>query len=231
MARATKLQLVRSAARSANLALRRAPSGAGFQRTGGYYGRFAGKGAELKFFDTALTFSLDTTGEVPATGQLVLILQGTTESQRIGRKCVIKSVQIKAHMVYGPGAGATAATTGFLYLVLDKQTNGAAAAVTDVLTSNNLAVALTNVANSERFVIMKKWTWQFNPPAGATTAYNNVVNDMEFYKKCNIPIEYSSTTGAITEIRSNNLFFLSGAIGSDDLVDVTGTVRVRFSDS
>ena len=33
-------------------------------------------GEELKFFDTALSFTCDATGEVPATGQLALIPQG-----------------------------------------------------------------------------------------------------------------------------------------------------------
>jgi len=65
----------------------------GVDRTGGYYGRFAGRGAELKFFDTATSFSIDTSPEVPATGQLVLIPQGVTESTRVGRKCVIRSIQ------------------------------------------------------------------------------------------------------------------------------------------
>lgn len=203
----------------------------GYERTGGYYGRFAGRDAELKFFDTALAFNLDTTGEVPATGQLVLIPQGVTESTRVGRKCVIKSIQIRANLTFQPGAAATAATNGYIYLVQDTQTNGAAAGVTDVLTSNNLAVAMRNLANSERFKIYKLFAWSFVSTAGVTTAYNDVRKQWTYYKKCNIPLEFSSTTGAITELRSNNLFLLAGTDGgADDTVIVGGTCRVRFSD-
>lgn len=188
-------------------------------------------GDELKFFDTSLAFTFDATGEVPATGQLVLIPQGVTESTRVGRKCTIKSLQMKGSLNYVPAAAATAATTVFLYLVLDQQCNGAAAAVTDVLTGNGLQVAFRNLANGERFRILKKIKVTLAPGAGVTTAYNNSTRHFEFYLKCHYPIEFSSTTGAITEIRSNNLFLLAGSDGNtDDLVTMNGACRVRFSD-
>jgi len=203
----------------------------GYDRSGGFYGRFTGPGAELKFFDTANSFSFDTTGEVPATGQLNLIPQGTTESTRIGRKCVLKSVEIRGDVRFAPGASAQAATTVAMYLVLDKQCNGAAAAVTDVFTTNALTTtALVNLANSERFVILKKWLIVINATAGVTTAYSSANRHLEYFKRCNIPLEFNSTAGAITEIRSNNLFLLAGTDTNDDLTSFTGTTRVRFSD-
>jgi len=204
----------------------------GYERSGGYYGRFSGPSAELKFFDTALSFGVDATGEVPATGQLVLIPQGVTESTRVGRKATIKSIQMKFLAQFAPGAAATAASHAFVYLVQDTQCNGAAAAITDVLTGTNMSAALINLANSGRFKIIKKWKARCVSTAGATTAYNNTVQHFEWYKKCSIPIEYSSTTGAITEIRSNNLFLLAGSdTASDDTITIGGTCRVRFSDT
>lgn len=202
----------------------------GMVRTGGSYGRYAGRNAELKFFDTATSFNIDATGEVPATGQLVLIPQGVTESTRVGRKCVIKSLQGRWDLLFSPGANATATSTAVIYVVLDKQCNGAAAAATDVFTSTTLTQAMHNLSNSQRFVILKKMVVSFNPPAGASTALNNMLIHKEWYKKCNIPLEFSSTTGAITELRSNNIFLLAGAYATDDLISVAGNVRVRFSD-
>jgi len=203
----------------------------GYDRTGGSYGRYAGRGAELKFFDTSLSFLFDTTGEVPATGQLVLIPQGVTESTRVGRKCVIKSVHLKGITQGVPGAAATFATTAYLYLVLDKQANGAAAAFTDVMSTTLLATSFHNLANSQRFVVLKKMKFRHVANSGATTALNNTNVPFEMYKKCNIPIEYSGTTGAITEIRSNNIFLLASSDGqADDLVTMVGNCRVRFSD-
>lgn len=203
----------------------------GYTRTGGFYrySKGQGKSPELKFFDTDLDFAFDTTGEVPATGQLVLIPQGDTESTRDGRQCTIKSVQIRGTVSFVPAAAATAATVAYMYLVLDKQCNGGAAAITDVFTTNNMTRNHVNLANSDRFRILKKWVMTFNSPAGVTTAYNNVIKPIEFYKSCNVPLNFSSTTGAITEIRSNNIFLCAGAIGSDDAVGMAGNCRVRFT--
>lgn len=202
----------------------------GYIRSGGFYGRFTGPQAELKFFDTALSFNVDSTPEVPATGQLNLIPQGVTESTRVGRKCTIKSIQIRATLLNTPGAAATDSGTTYMWLILDKQCNGAAAAFTDVFTNVGVQAALPNIANSERFVILKKWTMTFEPKAGVSTAFNTSRRELDYYRKCNIPIEFSSTTGAITEIKSNNLFLIAGSGGTDDTVAVGGTCRLRFSD-
>lgn len=195
-------------------------------------GRFSsGSGPELKFFDTALSFAFDATGEVPATGQLALIPQGVTESTRVGRKCVIRSIQIRAEVTFVPAAAATASTICYVYLVQDTQTNGAAAAVTDVVTSTNLMSAMRNLANGDRFRVLKIFTFPMIASAGVTTAYNNVTMPWTYYGKCNIPLEFSGTTGAITELRTNNLFLLAGTDGSsDDTPVVGGVVRLRFSD-
>lgn len=220
------------AARKRLAAKRTAPAPRGFVRRSGLYGRFKGNDAELKFFDTALAFNIDATGEVPATGQLALIPQGDTESQRDGRKCVVKSIAIKAQLILDPGAAADCAGVTAIYLVLDKQTNGAAAAVTDVFTSaTNLSQVMRNMSESSRFTVLKKWIMDWNPAAGATTAYNFHARHIDFYKKVNIPLHYNSTTGAIGEIRSNNLFLLAGCNSTlDDLVAVAGTCRLRFAD-
>lgn len=193
--------------------------------------RFSGPAGEVKFFDTQLSFTVDTTGEVPATGQLVLIPQGATQSTRIGRKATVTSLQIRANCTHVPAGGANAASTMYLYLVQDTQANGSAAAVTDVFTSASLEQGLINMSNSSRFKILKKWVYDFNSGAGVTTAYNNISRHIEFYKKMAVPLEYSGTAGAISELRSNNLFLVAGAIGADDAITVSGTARVRYSDN
>lgn len=202
----------------------------GKTRTGGFYGKYnRPDDGETKFFDTTVNFSIDTTGEVPATGLWNLIPQGVTESQRIGRKCVVKSIQYRGIMVYSPGAAANAADVSHMYLVMDTQANGAAATVTDVLTSNNMGVALRNMDNAQRFKVLKHWKHTWNPGAGVTGAYAQQIKHMEYFKKCEIPLVFDSTTGAITEIRSNNIFILAGTAGqSDDLIAVQGRARVRF---
>lgn len=203
----------------------------GYLRTGGSYGRFSGGPAgELKFFDTAISFTADATGEVPATGQLCLIPQGTGESARIGRNVVIKSIQLRLGADFVPGGAANASTNLNLYVMQDTQANGAAAGVTDIFTGTNLTSALINLDNSQRFKILKKIRMNLTSAAGVTTAYNSVNKTIDYFRKCHIPMDFSSTTGAITEIRSNNVFLVAGSSDSDDLIAVTGNARVRFSD-
>jgi len=205
----------------------------GFVRYGGAWNRFGGNSRqkELKYFDTAISFNVDATGEVPATGQLVLIPQGDTATSRDGKHCVIKSLQMRLIAKLTPSSSATAATNIVIFVVQDTQCNGAAAAVTDVMTSNSLTIALHNLDNSQRFRVLKKIKINLTPVAGVSTAYNTVVKDVEFFKKLNIPLVFSSTTGAITELKSNNIFLLAGSdTETDDLVSVVGNCRVRFSD-
>jgi len=203
----------------------------GYTRTGGSYGRYSGRNAELKFYDNSTNFAFDATGEIPVSGQLVEIPQGVTESTRVGRKCVIKSVQGKYALNFIPGAATASSTYVFMYLVLDKQCNGAAAAVTDVFESSAVAYSPLNLNNSQRFRILKKFKAKLTSQAGVSGAFNKDTAYWEFYKKCNIPLEFSSTTGAITEIRSNNLFLIAGSDNqSDDTVNCVGITRVRFSD-
>jgi len=208
----------------------------GFQRAGGFYGRYGqaardnGLVPESKFFDTALAFAFDTTAEVPATGQLALIPQGDTEATRDGRQCTITSIQMKGILYFVPGAtAATATEITYLYLVQDTQCNGAAAVVTDLFTGNNLNTAMINLANSRRFKILKKWKYTWNAFAGAVGTLPYQSKPLEFFTTCSIPMEFSGTTGAITEIRSNNLFLIAGGANFvDDGVTIQGTCRVRF---
>jgi len=210
---------------------------AGYTRTTGYYGRFgvnasnSGVRPEKKFLDTTLSFTIDATAEsasTAGTGQIVIIPQGDTESSRDGRQCAIKSIQIRGALILTSGAGATVSGSTFMWLIQDTQTNGAQAAFSDIFDSTSAWNCLINMENSARFKILKKWVHLWNPTAGATTAYNNHTKQIEFYKRCDIPMEFSSTTGAITEMKTNNVFLVYGSQSIDDLVTFSGRARIRF---
>lgn len=207
----------------------------GKYRKGGFYKRFSGNQSELKFFDTAHSFNFDATVEVPATGQLNLIPQGVTESTRVGRKCVIKSIQLHGILNFLPGAAAAQASdVVYLYVVQDTQANGAAATPADVLSaSGSCPTGLANLENSDRFRILKKIMVRMQASAGASTTFGSDTKTIDWYKKCNIPIDFdsSASTGAIGTIRSNNLFIIAQGVFTDDLVSFAGLTRLRFSDS
>jgi len=224
--------------RGSGRVMARAGKLSGVMRKAGFFGRYTGPKPELKFLDTTLSFTVDDTAEVPATGQLALIPQGQTQSTRNGRKAFIKQINVHGTVNLIPAAAATSSTVVYLYVMLDTQCNGAAATVsgdTGIFTSANLALANVNLSNSGRFRILKKWVFNLISPGGVSGAYNNVTKAFQFNKWCNIEMEFDAAadTGAITTIRSNNIFLVAGTAntGQDDTVAVQGVARIRFLDN
>jgi len=188
---------------------------------------------ELKFFDTTVSFNYDSTSEVPSTGQWALIPQGDTASSRDGRQCRVKSIMFRGHAQW---IGTTAwEGSYYLWVVLDRQANGAAAAATDVFTSASAQSCHINLNNSRRFKILHKVVLSaFDHGSTATvqaTDQSGLVHiPVEFYIPCDILMNFNSTAGAISEITENNIFIIAGAAGNvvDDFLQLTGQARVRF---
>ncbi len=204
----------------------------GYDRTGGYYGRFTGMSGELKFLDTVVT-------DTPITAAMVIqnltvIAEGNGESQRVGRKVTIKSVHIKGVMTLIPATdAANTSDKVFGMLVQDTQTNGAAFTALDLLDSNVVA-SFRNLANSSRFKVLYKKTFLFNAggaaPSGAAFVFSSSQRDVNINKKCNIVMEYdnSATTGVITSVRSNNVYWVTQS--TNGVVNSVLTARIRYSD-
>lgn len=209
----------------------------GRDRTIGYYGRMGGMGGqdgELKFKDV----TMDEVGGVPTggviRGSVNTISQGNGESQRDGRKCTIRMINWKLRWLLGERVASASVGAGDqlrTILYLDKQCNGTAAAVLDILETADFQ-SWRNLVNSGRFSILMDKTISLNyhslsqNGAGNYSAHNEQ-RHTEFHKKCNIPIEFNGTTGVQAEIRSNNLgvlFISGGGVGI-----MHTNMRVRFS--
>lgn len=217
----------------------------GITRRAGYWGRFGprrgryanGRGAvELKFHDLDIDDAVITAGGVIVEDSVVGIAQGVTESERIGRKCTVRQIGWKFNITLATvDAQATPAAADIIRVILylDKQCNGAAAAVTDILESADYQ-SFNNLSNKSRFRTLMDRTYNMNyqtlasDNAGVVSSSNKNISD-SYYKKCNIPIEFSATTGAITEIRSNNIGVL--VVGSNGIGGFFSKMRIRFSDS
>ncbi len=212
----------------------------GFSRTSGYYGRFSrtphNQYPEKKFHDLDVDDAqVAANGTIQTSGTIIVIPQGVTEKQRIGRKCIIKNINWRYTIsIPEQDAQATPASgdTVRVILYLDKQCNGATATAVGILESDNYQ-SFNNLANKQRFKILMDKTYTLNyaglasDGAGVVSQAQVQLND-SFFKKCSIPIEYDSTTGAITEIRSNNLgIMLQGQNGS---AKFESKMRMRFSD-
>ncbi len=218
---------------------RRGRGVAGFQRTAGFYGRYgasAGANAELKFHDVDLDDAvIATAGTVTAT--INIIPQDTTEKTRVGRKCVVKSIGWRYRInLPEQDAVATPANADVVRVImfLDRQCNGATAAVTDLLESANFQ-SFNQLANKSRFRVLHDATCDMNyltlaSDNAAVVSQAGLNQTGQFFKKCNIPLEFddSATTGAIGTIRSNNLAVL--LISSAGQAGFDSKIRLRFSD-
>lgn len=220
----------------------------GYTRSSGAYMRYQPSGAELKYFDDTATYLNQGVGLATINDQIVNIAQGTEPFQRIGRSVVIRSIECKinlqAQWAGTPALFLPAAVSYRVDLVLDKQANGAAFGGGDLyeITMAPAAVATNkflNLYNSDRFVVLKRWEGDMNPPSfPAVTvgvAGNVYVNrDLKLKKNCAVKMEFSGTTGAAAEIRSNSLslvysFDCSQAANVSININSQNT-RLRFSD-
>jgi len=203
----------------------------GYLRKGGYYGRRLRSGQELKFHDLVESnLTIPTTGARLGTN-LCIIPQGTGASDRIGRKIWIKKIQMNISMHYIP---TTAAEPAFyrMLLVMDKQANGANATWANVMESTVSTDSFRNLENSQRFKILKDWRGVINQVGREfSTNYLDVARKFSYYADCNIPIEYSSTTGVIAEQRSNTLFVIACMSNAPtESIEVSWYIRLRFTD-
>jgi len=221
-ARAKRRQLV--AIRSGNVP---APF-AGYVRTSSAYRRGAGTG-ETKYFDTGNTDTGDATaGNI---NLLCTVPQDATETGRVGRKINVKTINIRAYFTLD--SQGTNPPTGAIVrwmIVLDKQTNGATFAMSDLL-SQVVPNGFRNLDNVDRFVVLKDKSITLNCMTmnGTTSSAINYSRQVRFTKKCNIPIEYSGTTGVIGQVRSNNIYFVY--ISSDIASNAIWKGRIRYTDN
>lgn len=186
--------------------------------------RSLGMQPETKYFDSAQQ-SL----AVVAAGTMntinALIPQGQTDNERIGSKIAITGLEIRGYLILGTTTSQQGAT---IYLFLDKQPNGAfpSAAITTTLNTSSTAVfqaggatsngsiLLKNCQVSERFKILHNKNVVHSNYMSLTSADvqsfgQSASNPFYINKRFKKPIitEYSASTGAITDISTNNLVF------------------------
>lgn len=184
---------------------------------------------ELKSKDFGIAIN-STSSAAQILGQFLAIAQGTDYDQRIGKNVTLKKIHIRVQIGYFPNNQINAQPTYDLYLVLDTQTNGAVAGVLDVLDNLFAWQAFPNVFNTSRFICLKHWI--FTHDILLQTLANHWRVDEEITLP-DIKMTYSSTTGAIGEIKTNNLLLIGGGYVLNSGVDnynLDGKVRTYFTD-
>lgn len=209
-------------------------------RTGGFLG------IEKKFIDYEYdeTLSLSLAGAEADPGGSVLAISavatGTGESNRDGRKIVIKDAFVSGVCELDGITGATLSNGGIvkIALVLDQQTNGAQFNAEDVFVDPSDAdldaLTFRNLEHQRRFKVLKQVQLVMNPSAGAG---DGAANDQGRYtipfrlakQGLNIPVNHGGTTAEIASINDNSLHVL--AVGSGALMQsakLKYVSRVRF---
>jgi len=210
----------------------------GVVRTSGAYRRSSPGSVEKKYYDVHR--------EVPGTSmdtgfmiQLNTVPQGTGDTQRIGNKMTIKNINVRYR--YRLDTAVNRGCVLRVMLVQDLQCNGEEAETGDILDGwfdqaeppvfqpPNIQ-SFRNLDNDERFKILyDKFTTVNHDLVTSAGASDQAVSTVKkINKKCSIPINFNNTTGAITEIRSNNIFLFLMTSQEDGTCIVDA--RIKFTD-
>lgn len=181
-------------------------------------------GPELKDIETAVTgASLDTTGSVTL---LNGVAQGQDLTDRIGRKFSMKSILLRFTVIYG--AAAVSGSIARWLIVYDKQTNGVAPAVLDVLTVGS-PTAFNNLTNRDRFIVIYDKIHNI----GTGPANDNGFSYVMKYRKCNLETTNGGTGATVASIATGGLFLIGVSdrpAGTTAPRFESASVRVRFTD-
>jgi hypothetical protein len=185
-----------------------------------------------------------TAGDNVNVSSLVAISEGGKQNQMIGRKVTVKGIYFRFTYcrldVVGAATNSAGSVPFRMMLVMDRQANGATASFDDVYAKNgngNLNIySFRDLERSSRFKIIKEWKLN---AVGFVTGDGSTVEiaQKDYYKtwgkKCSIPITYSPQADAAVraenEITTNNLLVMAVAL-TDAAVDITGHVRIRYTD-
>nr|QXP07673.1 MAG: putative capsid protein [Arizlama virus] len=187
---------------------------------------------EFKSVDVQLSGDCNTTGSVLLVNG---IARGDEIFERTGRQIVMKSVELRWQVASTTTTGI--AQTCRIMLVYDRQANGAAPTILNVIrgaADGFLPHQPRNLENRRRFTILYDRTFVVGPQGTSTTALGvaPIVAD-KFYRKLNHPVEFNSgDAGTIADITTGSLYVLTiGNVAAGDTDALMNAVcRVRYQD-
>ncbi len=209
-------------------------------------------GIELKFFDNflingALTAVTDSTaGEhnPSATSGITTVAQGDSGSNRDGRRLTMKSILVQG-FINIPAQDAQAsiddATTVFIALVLDKQTNGIETSSEQIFTNpganvNTSTSPFLNLTNSKRFRILRTLKMNFGVQATYSTDNTNVgiagikrhFSMYHSFGKNGLTQNYTNTTGVIGSVSDTSVSVIAFTSNVELAPTISYNSRLRF---
>lgn len=153
------------------------------------------------------------------------IARGDEISERNGREVTMRSVELKVQSYVTAGTGIDQVQRHLL--VYDRQTNGTALTIAQVLNSVS-TVAMKSLENRRRFKIMMDRTVVLN-----ASAEPGSMNYYKYYRKLCHPVTFNSgDAGTVADITTGSLYFIT--LGSSAPGATAGSTicqgRVRYQD-
>lgn len=171
---------------------------------------------ELKYNQPPVSETPDNTGF-----DLVLLNGvdvGDTAQTRDGNKIYIKNIQFRLTLIK---ASAATETSVRVMLIQDKQPNGAAFSITDVLVTDSIS-QVRNLKKSNRFKV-------FYDKIHIVHTYRPMTF-IKYFKRCNIQTQYIDTGNGVADITSNSLYLAFISDESVNAPSIAGYARLRFTD-
>jgi len=190
-------------------------------RTGGNFAQLGvAGGEERKYDDVTLSTAMTTTGTFVLMNGLV---PGSLASQRIGSKCDFVSILCRFRI----NTGATPTNCAYrIMVIVDKQANGVAPTVAEVLVGAALVTSPQNLDNRARFVVLLDYV-------DTLDIQSHSINMKTVFMRKKISTTYNSgVAGTVGDIRTNSVYLL---LSSTEAAGATAPVlslytRMRFTD-
>lgn len=188
-----------------------------------------GSKGELKVVDLAnATYACDTTGSVTL---LSGVATGTDLTDRIGRKIMLKSVQVRGTIMNTDSN--TSDQMARVMVVYDKQPTGTAPAITAILTAAR-AEAFNNLDNRDRFSVIfdtKVAVAGISDTATQSFAGSPTVHAIDEYRRLKHEVIFSGTGATAASISSGALWLVTvGTRAAASGSIFIANCRVRFTD-
>lgn len=168
-------------------------------------------------------------------------IPGSDMINRIGRRVNVKSIQIRGVMFFENAVNlattvSSVAQCATWALVFDKQPNGALPGYTDIFNNANAPLSNLNLNNRDRFRILKRKVYTFDPFVTTATDlfFQKTTQKFECFTKLNLETTFNAgATGTITDINTGAfllVFMGSAAAGTNTDLNASFTTRTRFTD-
>jgi len=198
---------------------------------------------EKKFSDQAHQGTVEATiplaNQDPISGSLVNVPLGTSQSERIGRCIFPRSITVYGNLDVNEQVQNISDFYVQVWIVEDKQTNGAGMSSVDFLTSPGTSIqadAFQNLEFSDRFNLLKKKMIKIKPDTFRSGVGNDALFNLQVPLRLHVNLpataktQFSGVSGAVTDITTHSYHLLAIKSDGAPALNIRYQVRTRYTD-